>query len=161
MWKGELEAIYISSKKGDEMQALQQVRAVPGKGLMGDRYYQRAELQPSAHSPENEVTLIEVETYDALQRDYSLSLDPGTSRRNLVTRGAPLNHLVGREFKVGEIKLLGLELCEPCTHLAKLSGRREILPALVHRGGLRAQILTGGIIEIGDEIREINPSPTD
>ncbi len=87
MWKGELEAIYISPKKGDEMQSLQQVRAVPGKGLVGDRYFQRAEVRPNDHSPENEVTLIEVETYDALQRDYNLSLDPGTSRRNLVTRG--------------------------------------------------------------------------
>lgn len=161
MWKGELEAIYISPKKGEEMQALHQVRAVPGKGLEGDRYYLRAEARPNDHSPEDEVTLIEVETYDALQRDYSLSLDPGTSRRNLVTRGTPLNHLVGREFEVGEITLLGLELCEPCTHLANLSGRREILPALVHRGGLRAQILTEGTIQIGDEIQESDTSPTD
>lgn len=155
MWNGKLEGIYISPQKGADMQPLEQVRAVPGKGLEGDRYFQEAEARPDEHDPENEVTLIEAEAYDALCRDYGLDLDPGTSRRNLVTRGTPLNHLVDRTFRVGEITLLGIELCEPCNHLVKLSGRREILPALVHRGGLRARILTGGAIRLGDAISEI------
>ena len=159
MWQGELKAIYISPQEGGAMQLLQQVHAVPGKGLEGDRYYFQAVKRPGEHSPDTEVTLIESEAYEALQRDHGLELDPGTSRRNLVTRGAPLNHLVGRAFKVGNVTLRGIELCEPCNHLVSLTGRKEILPALAHRGGLRAQILTAGTIKLGDPIQEIDAAP--
>jgi MOSC domain-containing protein YiiM len=80
-------------------------------------------------------------------------LDPGATRRNIVTRGVPLKHLVGQQFRVGDVTLRGLRLCEPCAHLERLShpGVRE---ALIHRGGLRAQILTDGTIRVGDSIRE-------
>jgi MOSC domain-containing protein YiiM len=77
----------------------------------------------------------------------------GESRRNVVTRGVPLNHLVGREFWIGEVKARGLRLCEPCKHLQRLS-HEKVLPGLIHRGGLRAQILTEGTIRVGESITE-------
>jgi MOSC domain-containing protein YiiM len=97
------------------------------------------------------VTLIEIEAIEALQRDYRIEMDPGDSRRNIVTRGVPLNHLVGREFKIGAVTLRGTRLCEPCSHLEKLSVK-GVQRGLIHRGGLRAEILTSGMIRVGDQI---------
>jgi MOSC domain-containing protein YiiM len=97
------------------------------------------------------VTLIEVEALEALQRDYGVELQPSESRRNIVTRGVALNHLIGREFSVGDVRLRGLELCEPCGHLEGLT-RPGVKQGLIHRGGLRAQILSEGVINVGDRI---------
>jgi MOSC domain-containing protein YiiM len=82
-----------------------------------------------------------------------VALDPSETRRNILTRGVRLNDLVGREFSVGEVRLRGIRLCEPCSHLAGLTGR-NVIPAFTHRGGLRAQILSGGTIRVGDGISE-------
>ena len=84
--------------------------------------------------------------------EVTVELSAAESRRNLATRGVPLNHLVGQEFTVGAVRLRGIRLCEPCSHLAKVACR-EVLPGLVHRGGLRAQILTDGVIRVGDRIQ--------
>lgn len=75
-----------------------------------------------------------------------------TSSAEATMRDVALNHLVGREFTVGEVRLRGSELCEPCASLARMTGRPEILPGLVHRGGLRAEILQGDVIRVGDLI---------
>jgi MOSC domain-containing protein YiiM len=96
------------------------------------------------------VTFIEAEAIEALVGEQNLHLAAGESRRNIVTRGVPLNHLVGREFQIGEARFRGSELCEPCDHLAKLSGKPGILPGLVHRGGIRAEILQSGLLRVGD-----------
>jgi MOSC domain-containing protein YiiM len=95
--------------------------------------------------------LIEIEAIEALRRDYDIDIAPGLSRRNIVTRGVALNHLVEREFTVGEVILRGTRLCEPCSHLERLT-RRGVLRGLIHRGGLRAEIVSGGMIQIGDGI---------
>ena len=86
-----------------------------------------------------------------MKRDYDVELDAGRSRRNIVTRGVALNHLVEKEFKIGAVTLRGTRLCEPCAHLEKLSGK-GVLRGLIHRGGLRAEISTGGTIRVGDEV---------
>jgi MOSC domain-containing protein YiiM len=98
------------------------------------------------------VTLIEIEAIEALERDYGVKLSPGDARRNIVTRGVALNHLVGKEFRVGEAVLRGIRLCEPCQHLVRLTGQEKVLPGLVHRGGLRAQVVKGGVIRVGDAV---------
>jgi MOSC domain-containing protein YiiM len=97
------------------------------------------------------VTLIEIEAIEALERDYAIVLDSGQTRRNIVTRGIALNHLVNHEFTIGEAGLRGTRLCEPCAHMERLTvkGARR---GLVHRGGLRAEIVRGGTIRLGDEI---------
>jgi MOSC domain-containing protein YiiM len=97
--------------------------------------------------------LIEAEAIEALRQEFKIEFGLGESRRNVVTRGVPLNHLVDREFWIGEVRVRGLRLCEPCSHLQKLSNEK-VLPGLVHRGGLRAQILTEGMIRIGESVKE-------
>ena len=152
MWKGHLHAIYIASQPGEKLEPIAEVRAVPGKGLEGDRYFGKDTGKPGNS---REVTLIEMEALEALERDHQLQFDLGDSRRNLITRGVPLNHLVGKRFQVGEVILRGVRLCEPCSHLAELT-QPEALPALIHRGGLRAKILAEGILRTGDPISELS-----
>jgi MOSC domain-containing protein YiiM len=96
--------------------------------------------------------LIEIEAVEGLERDYQIGLDPEQLRRNIVTRGIPLDHLVGAEFTVGEVRLRGTRLCEPCTHLERLT-RKGLMRAMVHRGGLRADIVAGGTIRVRDPVR--------
>jgi len=146
MWQGAVVSIHLTARKAAPTRQVAEVRAVPGRGLEGDRHFQ-------APSPDKEITLIEIESIEALNRDCQLQVSSGDARRQIVTRGAPLNHLVGREFQVGEVRLRGIRLCEPCDHLAGLTCA-GIKPALVHRGGLRAQILTAGVIRAGDPVRE-------
>jgi MOSC domain-containing protein YiiM len=134
------------------MESVREIRAQSGQGLEGDRYFKQAGTFSKKGEPDREITLIEIEAIEALQNEKGVKLDPGASRRNIVTRGVPLNHLVGLEFSAGEVKLRGLRLCEPCSHLAKLT-HKEVLPGLVHRGGLRAQILTGGTIRVADPVQ--------
>lgn len=153
MWQGKVESIYIASQVAQPVVSMPQVRAVFGKGLEGDRNFDPNGPDSPEHDPEHEVTLIEAEAIEALGRDYGVEIDPGSSRRNIVTRGAPLNHLVGKEFRVGEVTLRGLRLCEPCHHLASLTEPR-VLKGLVHRGGLRAQIVRDGVIRVGDVVEE-------
>lgn len=138
-----LVGIYIAEAEGAPMLSREEVRAVAGRGLEGDRYFGQDKKQ---------VTLIEREALEALARDYKLELPLHGSRRNLLTEGVPLNHLVGREFTVGTVRMRGLKLAEPCAYLEKLSGL-PVMKGLVHRGGLRAEILTEGVLRIGDAIR--------
>lgn len=151
MFKGKLIAIYITESAALPMQEVHQVRAKPGAGLEGDRYFNQQGSFSKPNQPDREVTLIEFEAIQALKEEEGIELAPGDARRNLVTQDVPLNHLVGKEFRVGEVLLKGIRLCEPCGHLAKLT-RPEVTPALIHRGGLRAQVLSGGVIQAGDPI---------
>jgi MOSC domain-containing protein YiiM len=150
MWSGKVESIHIAAAAKAPMQAVQEVQAIAGVGLEGDRYANR---QGTFFKPEPdfELTLIEAEALEGMAREYGTHLDAGNARRNLVTRGVPLNHLVGREFKVGEALLRGIRLCEPCSHLQALTGL-PVIKGLRHRGGLRAQVLSGGTIRVGDGV---------
>ena len=133
-----------------------EVMAVAGRGLQGDRYFDGTGTYSQTAGTGRHVTLIESEALEAAARDYGIDLPPGASRRNIVTTGVALNHLVGEEFLVGNVRLRGTRLCEPCSHLAKLTGR-PVVKALIHRAGLRADILEGGPIRIGDEVQPIGP----
>ena len=133
------------------MQTLKRVKAVAGRGLQGDRYFSKIGTYSSDPGTGREVTLIEIEAIEALKRDYDIDLPAALSRRNIVTRGVAFNHLVGREIKIGETILRGTRLCDPCSHLEKLS-RQGVLRGLIHRGGLRADVVAGGLIQVGDPI---------
>ncbi len=147
---GTVEFIYIAPKATAPTVSVPEVLAIPGVGLEGDRYALRQGtfFKPE---PDYELTLIEAEAIEALKRDYNVELAPGEARRNLVTRGIALNHLVGRDFRIGAVKARGIRLCEPCDHLQRLTGR-QLIKGLRHRGGLRAQILTQGAIRVGDSV---------
>ncbi len=158
-WKGEVTSLHITAAGSQELASPTEVKALPGKGLEGDRYalgtgfYSEASATPA---PDREITLIEAEALDALLEEAGIEFSPAESRRNVVTRGVPLNHLVGRRFLVGAVPLEGVRLCEPCAHLVELTGK-AVLGPLVHRGGLRARILAEGMIRIGDIVTPETP----
>jgi 8-oxo-dGTP pyrophosphatase MutT (NUDIX family)/MOSC domain-containing protein YiiM len=148
---GSVEAIHIATAAGASVRPVDEIRAIAGVGLEGDRYsnglghYQDERVS-------RDLTFIEAEALEALAHDQAIALSPGETRRNLTTRGVGLNALVGQRFWVGDVLCLGTRLCEPCQYLAELIGKPLLRP-LVHRGGLRADIVHGGLIRVGDQIR--------
>src|SRR5439155_4634181 len=117
MFHGQLIGIYIVPQRGKDLQAIASVEAVATRGLVGDRYFLKDGTYSAKDGPDREVTLIEAEALDGLAREYQITLQPGQARRNLLTRGVPLNHQVGRTFTIGPVVLRGIRLCEPCGHL--------------------------------------------
>jgi len=148
---GTVSAIYIGDTRGGPLSSVNAVRAISGHGLQGDRYFQDAAIPPENRKPDIEITLIESEAIDALQREDSIALEASQCRRNVVTRGVALNHLVGKEFRIGNVTLKGMRLCEPCGHLEKMT-QPGVIKGLMHRGGLRAAILADGEIHVGDVV---------
>ncbi len=150
---GRIVGIYLAPAAGAPMRAVDAVQADAGVGLAGDRYATSVGTwsRGARPHPGRQVTLIEVEAIRAVARDYGLTVEPADTRRNLVTCGVALNHLVGREFLVGDVRLRGIKLCEPCRHLEQVSGK-PIREPLIHRGGLKAEVLTSGIIHRGDPV---------
>ena len=151
MFHGQLIGIHVGQHKGKDLQAIDKAEAVAGRGLIGDRYYVKEGTFSAKDGPDREVTLIEAEALEGLAREYQITLEPSQTRRNLLTRGVPLNHLVGKTFAIGPVVLHGIRLCEPCGHLEKLTCK-GVEKGLIHRGGLRAQIVTGGVLEVGAAI---------
>jgi MOSC domain-containing protein YiiM len=141
---GRIEAIYIAAEHEELPHPVDSVRAIAGKGLEGNRYFDEGR-------PEAELTLIEAEALEALLDEHGIAVDAAASRRNVLVRGVRLNDLLGKTFRVGEIECRGIELCEPCTHLEGLT-QKGVIKGLVHRGGLNAQILTSGTLRPGDAI---------
>ena len=144
---GRIDAIYVSPTAGQPARALDGARALPGRGLEGDRHVTGDGTFPSG-LPGSALTLIEAEVCES----FDPPLGPDDHRRNLVTRGVALNDLVGHEFTVGTVRCKGMRLCEPCTVVQRYAGR-PVLRALVHRAGLRADILAEGDIRTGDAVR--------
>jgi MOSC domain-containing protein YiiM len=148
---GVVEAIHIATAAGVPVRAVDALRAIAGVGLEGDRYADgRGHYQDDCVS--RDLTLVEAEALEALAREHGIELAVGETRRNVTTRGISLNDLVGRRFWVGDVLCHGTRLCEPCQYLADLTGKPLLRP-LVHRGGLRADILSGGLIRQGDRVR--------
>jgi MOSC domain-containing protein YiiM len=136
------------------------VRAVPGRGLEGDRYFGgNGTSSPDPQRPDFEVTLVQREHVEDFASISGVAFSPRDARRNLVTVGIDLNSLVGRQFRVGSVLIRGVRLCEPCNHLAKQTSP-NVLRGLVHKGGLRAQILSEGEIRVGYPIVEVAPVPS-
>lgn len=150
---GEVIAIYVAPAKTEAMRMVPAATALPGRGLEGDRYAAGA----GTFTPRSErlrgydLTLVESEVLEAVRLPGGATLKPEESRRNVLTRGVDLNALVDREFQIGPVRAFGQRLCEPCVHLERLT-HPGVVAALAHRGGLRADILEGGEIRVGDRI---------
>lgn len=149
---GVLEAIFIAAEAKPAV-ARTTVRAIARRGLEGDRYLVDASAQPAgSRDPDtDDLTLVEGEALDTLERDLGIGLRAGEHRRNLVTRGVDLNSFAGKRFRIGTVECAGMELCHPCAHLQRLTAP-GILKAMAGRGGLRAAIVTSGDIAVGDAI---------
>ncbi len=150
---GRLREIHVAPEQGAPVRRVERANAVAGRGLEGDRYYDTDGT--FAERDGSDLTLIEGETLAAVERDYDIALEPGVHRRNLTADGIALNHLVDRRFRIGDAVCEGTELCEPCSYLESHLEERGIREALVHRGGLRARILEGGTLTLGDDIAPI------
>ena len=147
-----VEAIHVAEAARASVRAVDEAVAVAGRGLAGDRY-ERQSGTCSDWPRDHEFTLIEAEVVELVEDEFGLRLAPGESRRNVTTRGVRLNPLVGRRFRIGgEVLCEGTRLCEPCAHLEVVTGQGGLCRALAGRGGLRARLLTGGTIRVGDAI---------
>ena len=150
--QGTVISIHIAPTGAAPMKSVTNAKAVAGRGLEGDRYYTKLGTYSNQAGSGRDVTLIEIEAINGLRRDYEVQLDSGQPRRNIVTRGVALNHLVEQEFCIGDVVLRGTRLCEPCAHMEKLTVKGA-MRGFVHRGGLRAEIISGGSIRVGDTIQ--------
>jgi MOSC domain-containing protein YiiM len=139
---GSVQAIHISPVESALPHAVDAVE-VTGDGVVGDRY-----------SESRDLTLIEVEALEAFNGETGIELSAAESRRQVLTRGIRLNDLVGEHFTVGDVECVGQELCEPCNHLQSMT-REGVLRGMVHRAGLRADIVRGGRIAVGDEVSSL------
>jgi MOSC domain-containing protein YiiM len=148
-----VEAIHIARDASVPMVAVSEVEACAGEGLVGDRYFEkRGFYSPRPTEPgAREVTLFEGEVLDWLGSEHGISMVAGEHRRNLTTRGVRLNDLLGQRFQVGEVVLEGVKDCPPCEHLQGLAGKPVLRP-LVDRGGLRARVVEGGVLRVGDAL---------
>jgi len=155
--RGTVEALALADRATGEMRTVDHARALANRGLDGDRYAAKAgTFTPTdATARGYDLTLIEAEVLDGLTLPETGTLGYAEARRNVVTRGIPLNSLVGRRFRIGTVECLGQRLCEPCSHLERLT-TRGTLRALIHRGGLRADVLTDGDITTGAVIETID-----
>jgi MOSC domain-containing protein YiiM len=150
---GKIVAIVTTSEAGAPLQPVAQACLESGRGLVGDRYYQHSGTfsEKLKDGADWELTLIESEEIQRFNQSQGLALPAGSFRRNIVTSGIRLNDLVGRRFKVGSATLEGMRLCEPCAHLGKLIGP-AVVKGMVHKAGLRARIVAGSLIRVGDDI---------
>src|SRR4051812_40140952 len=151
---GTVEWLYVAPAAEAACVAVETAEAVAGRGLRGDRYFDGQGTFGSAGAAGHELTLIEQEALDELAAHAGVALDAAAARRNVVTRGVDLNALAGRRFMVGEVEIVGRRWCEPCAHLQRLT-TPGVLRGLVHRGGLRADIVRGGTIARGDPVRPV------
>jgi MOSC domain-containing protein YiiM len=138
-----VEAIHLGAPKTPELWTVESVRAVAGKGLKGDRYFFESGAKPG-----QALTLVEQDVVE------DVGLSPGATRRQLTVSGTGLNDLIGKRFRVGAVECYGVELCEPCDHLERMT-RPGIIKDLVHRAGINADVLSDGIISVGDEVSEL------
>jgi MOSC domain-containing protein YiiM len=137
---GKVEWIHVAAEHEHKPLPVDSARVVAGRGMEGDRQFGRGDI-----------TLIEAEALEDLAAEHGIELEPGESRRQVTTRGIALNDLVGVRFRVGEVECVGTELCEPCSHLQKLT-QPGVMKGLVHRAGINADVLSDGEIAAGDPI---------
>jgi len=153
---GVVRFLHITPRAFLPMRAMPEITLIAGKGIEGDRYMIGREEGFYSDRPEDgrQVTLFEIETLDALKRDAGIVLGPEEHRRNVTVEGVPLNHLVGRRFRLGETVLEATRLSIPCRHIEEITGK-AIFDPLINRSGLNCRILAGGVVRIGDTVRSL------
>jgi MOSC domain-containing protein YiiM len=153
-WTGIVRHLHITPRAFLPMRAMPSINLVAGSGIEGDRYMIGSEEGFYSHKPEEgrQVTLFELETLTALKRDHNIELGPEEHRRNVTVEGVPLTHLVGRRFWLGETVLEATRLSIPCRHIEEITGK-AIFDPLINRSGLNCKIIEGGVVKVGDSVR--------
>jgi MOSC domain-containing protein YiiM len=149
-WNGSVVNLYIAPEAAGPMLPVSQVRAFADRGLEGDRFFR--ESWTAAQRPDKALSLIEEEVLEMAAAEDQVAITGDQTRRNIVTRGVPLVELLDREFMIGNVVMRGIRLFEPCGHLEKVSKVPGIFRALEHRSGLKAAVLSDGVIHTGDAI---------
>jgi MOSC domain-containing protein YiiM len=149
-WQGRVAALFVAPISAGPMIPQSQVRAFADRGLEGDRFFR--ESWNDVERPDKAVSLIEAEILELAARELGVETIADQTRRNIVTSGVPLIELLDQEFTIGAVHMRGIRLFEPCGHLVKVTKLPGIFPALLHRSGLKAEILNDGVIGIGDAI---------
>ena len=149
-WQGSVAAIFVTPQSASEMISVPEVRAFADRGLEGDRFFR--ESWNAVNRSDKAVSLIEDEVLQLAAKELSMDSIGVLTRRNIVTRGLPLIELLGHEFTVGGVLMRGIRLFEPCGHLVKVTKLPAIFKALEHRSGLKAAILSDGVIRTGEPI---------
>jgi MOSC domain-containing protein YiiM len=156
MWEGKILSLHSCAGKEQPLQSPDQLACQAGVGIEGDRYALGTGTYSEQPEEGRQFTLFETETLEALARDFNIQLKPEQTRRNAITQGVPLNHLVGRKFKVGpDVVLEGMRLSVPCKYLEDLVEIKSLFKALINRSGLNCRILTGGTVSKGDLIKPV------
>ena len=150
-WTGTVIGLHIAPRSFLPMGDLDQVTLITDKGIDGDRYSKDDGFYSDRPEPGRQLTLFESEVLEALARDHGITLAATDHRRNVTTRSVPVNHLVGRRFRIGQAVAEGTRLSVPCRHIEQITGQ-EIFAPLINRSGLHARILDGGIVRRGDRI---------
>ncbi len=150
---GIVEKIYLASQAQVPIESVDSAELIPSKGIVGDRYYFRTGTfsDKSDMRPDSELTLIESEEILAFNQTTKLNYSSDAFRRSIVTKDIRLEELIGKSFFIGEVELKGIRFCEPCAHLAGILGN-EIMTHMIHKTGIRAQILKQGTIKVSDAI---------
>ncbi len=151
---GKIVKLLISKDTQSTMLNVNQIVLEVRKGIFGDRYYNQEGTfsNKGEIEPDRDVTLIEIEKIDALNKEHNLNITAEDLRRNIVVTNCDLNSLVGKEFQIGEVVLKGLRLCEPCKYLSNKLDNEQVLSQMVHKAGLRAQIIKGGSIDLNSQV---------
>tara|TARA_B100000686_G_C16400238_1_gene766935 strand:+ start:63 stop:503 length:441 start_codon:yes stop_codon:yes gene_type:complete len=137
----------ITQETGKEMEKMKILKLIAGKGILTDRYFKENNY------PEKQITLIESENIDLFNQKLGTKNSYIDFRRNVITKNVALNNLIGKKFYLGKVLIKGIILCEPCKYLQDKLKNLNLVKTLVHRGGLRCEILTNGEIKVNDEIK--------
>ena len=137
----------IASDNNKKIQEVESINVLANKGIVGDRHFD------DYNDPYCQLSLIESENIDYYNTKFGLNINYVDFRRNIITRGIELNHLVGKKLKIGNVEVEGIDLCRPCKHLTEILNQDNILKEFLRRGGLRCQILTSSKISVGDVIK--------
>ena len=150
-WNGSVVSLYIAPEPAGPMISVAEVRALADRGLEGDRFFRGS--WAAAKRPDKAVSLIEEEVLEMAAAEHQVTIAGEKTRRNILTRGVPLIELLDRDFMIGNVAMRGIRLFEPCGHLEKVSHISGIFRALENRSGLKAAILTDGVIRTGDAVK--------
>ena len=143
----EVYKIGVSAYNNQTIREVTSIEVMANQGVIGDRHFNEF------NDPFNQLSLIESENIDYYNFKYGLNIPYIDFRRNIITKGIKLNDLVGKKFLIGKVKLEGIDLCRPCRHLSEVLNQDNIIKEFLRKGGLRCQILTSSIIEVGDKIK--------
>ena len=143
---GKVLEIGISENKSNEIVNVNEVEAIKGKGLVGEKHFKENNNQRC------QITLIEIENINHYNKITGTQIPAINFLRNIVTEGIRLNALVGKEFFIGKIKVRANDLCRPCKNLQESFKQKNTVKELLHTGGLRCEILSSGKIFINDQI---------